>query len=436
MTTLPLRRARRWPAAALFALAGAAVAAPPTNEQIDAALAAYRTIAAGEHPRDDARIGDLFRRVSIEEMSAAQFERLGIVLDVAPLEMRARFRDRLRQIARTDTSADGAAAAAHLVRLIDLPSDDAPPDAAENFERDRADALIAAADHPGFAEAVKAGRGTIVYYYMFFYAANEHVRTNRLAARLAAHVNDQWPPAALDDLLAFTEGVIAPDSGLERAAVDRVRAVATRLAQAEIARPGTDEERRTGLLDAVGAINSAAARGELVGGPAPALDFLWCNARPPAASLADFKGRVVVLDFWATWCGPCVAAFPHMRELRERFRHAPVEIVGVTSLQGWILDPRAKDPAARRVRGLSPDDELKRLAAWAADMEMTWTVAVSRQPVFNADYGVRGLPTVVIVDARGVVRHAGLSPADGTLAARVEALLAEQSSPAPTTGAK
>lgn len=417
-------------------LARLTCAAPPTDDQIDGAVKAYQKLAPADRPREDPRISDLLKNVSIPEMSAAQFERLGILLDVAPRDLRAKFRERLVEIAHADKTADGAAAAANIVRLIELPDESAPPEASDRFERDRADALIAAADHPGFPAAIKSGRGTIVYYYMFFYAANEHVKRSGLASRLAALVKEDWPQQHLEDLLAFTQAVVAPESGLERAEVDRVRGIATRVAQTVISTPATDEQTRDMLLEAVAAINSAAARGELVGGQAPTLDFLWCSAKPPVRSLADLKGKVVVLDFWATWCGPCIAAFPHMREMQQRYRASPVAIVGVTSLQGWILDARATDPSKRRIKDLSPDDELKRLAAWARDMDMTWTVAVSKQPCFNVDYGVRGLPTVVIIDSKGVVRHAGLSPTDEKLAEYVDALLKEAGAAPPPKGAK
>lgn len=424
-------------AVVVFAPCSAASAsAPPTDDQIDRAVKSYQKVAAGEHTRDDPRIGQLLKDLSIGEMSAAQFERLGILLDLAPREMRARFRERLEQIAKDDRSVNGAAAAAQIVRLFELPGDDAGPEAAEQFERDRADALIAAARHPGYAEAVKAGRGTLVYTYLFFYAANERVVKSGIASTLASHVNDDWPEEHLDDLLAFTEAIVAPEAGVSRTEIDRVRGIATRIAQKVIAKPGTDEPTREMLLEVVGNLNSAAAKGELVGGIAPAMQFLWCSTKPPAKSLADLRGKVVVLDFWATWCGPCIAAFPHMRQMQERYRGKPVEIVGVTSLQGWILDAKAKDPAKRRIKDLSPDDELKRLATWATEMDMTWTVAVSKQPVFNPEYGVRGLPTVVIIDAKGVVRHAGLSPTDERLNEYVDALLVEMGESAPAEGGK
>jgi thiol-disulfide isomerase/thioredoxin len=243
--------------------------------------------------------------------------------------------------------------------------------------------------------------------------------------RLAALVTDGWPVSALDDLLAFAEAATNPDARLDRASIDRVRAVATAVAQRVIEAPTTDEPTREGLMEAIKAINSAAARGDLVGNPAPAIHFIWSNLEPAPKALADLRGRVVVLDFWATWCGPCVGAFPHMRELQARYKDAPVTIIGLTSLQGWILDPTAEDPAKRRIKGLSSRDEIAHLAAWSKRMDMTWPVAISEEKLFNPDYGIRGVPAMVIVDGKGVVRHAGVSPGDDGLTAKIDELVKE-----------
>src|SRR5215471_21366282 len=43
------------------------------------------------------------------------------------------------------------------------------------------------------------------------------------------------------------------------------------------------------------------------------------------------KGKVVVLEFWATWCGPCVAAIPHLNELADKFKEEPIQFIAVTS---------------------------------------------------------------------------------------------------------
>ena len=405
------------------AAASASTGAPPTDAQVAAAVKAYqsgRTESSRPYPLVDEALKDL----AIDEMSVAQLESLGIMLDLASPALRTRFRACLEKLSAAP-DADGAAAAAQLPRLIEMPPDGAPESAGDDFDRARADAIIGAVDHPGFPAAVRSGRATGVYVYYYFYAENERVAASGIGARMGALVDDSWPASRIDDLLAFTQAIIAPGAGVERTEVDRVREIASRRAQKVIADPQTDEQTRTGLLEAVAAINTASARGELIGNAAPPMTFIWTRGPQSPKSLSDLKGMVVVMDFWATWCGPCIAAFPHMREMQARYAKSPVALLGVTGLQGWILDPKAANPAKRRRSGLSEEEKLRLLEPWVTSMNMTWTVAVSREKVFNADYGVRGLPTVVIIDAKGVVRHADLSPNDPELEDKIDALLRE-----------
>ena len=68
------------------------------------------------------------------------------------------------------------------------------------------------------------------------------------------------------------------------------------------------------------------------GHDAPEMTFTWSKGGPSFSKLSDLKGKVVVLDFWATWCGPCIGSFPNIAELQERYAGYDVAIVGVTSL--------------------------------------------------------------------------------------------------------
>ena len=69
------------------------------------------------------------------------------------------------------------------------------------------------------------------------------------------------------------------------------------------------------------------------GKPAPALSLTnWINSK--ALNLADLKGKMVVLDFWATWCGPCLASIPHNNELQEKYADKGVVIIGVCAVRG------------------------------------------------------------------------------------------------------
>lgn len=171
---------------------------------------------------------------------------------------------------------------------------------------------------------------------------------------------------------------------------------------------------------------SANALTALIGQPAPALHFEWAS-RDGLATLADLRGKVVVLDFWATWCGPCIRSFPEMRELVAHYAGRNVEVVGVTSLQGRVHGLAAQpidcegDPA--KEHGL--------MTEFMAKKEVTWTVAFSREEVFNPQWGVRGIPYLAIVAPDGTVRHAGLHPSMPLeeKAALIDALLVEMTPP-------
>jgi thiol-disulfide isomerase/thioredoxin len=124
----------------------------------------------------------------------------------------------------------------------------------------------------------------------------------------------------------------------------------------------------------------------LEGKPMPKLDLAgWVNGevKPP-----DMKGKVVVLDFYATWCGPCMAAIPHNNELLKDYKDKGLIIVGIcTSGRGQenmeqtvsgrgIAYPTARDPRLTSQR------------AWQ----------------------VHYYPTYAIVDRKGIVRIIGLQP--------------------------
>jgi thiol-disulfide isomerase/thioredoxin len=149
-----------------------------------------------------------------------------------------------------------------------------------------------------------------------------------------------------------------------------------------------------------------AAKAALVGKPAPELHFKWAS-REGLKTLADLKGKVVVLDFWATWCGPCVASFPNVRELAAYYKGTDVAIVGVTSVQGFVV---GLDPARIDTKG-NPEKEMALMNDYIKAKDITWTVAFSDEPVFNPDYGIMGIPYMAIIAPDGTVRHAGLHPA-------------------------
>ena len=102
-------------------------------------------------------------------------------------------------------------------------------------------------------------------------------------------------------------------------------------------------------------------------------------------SFADLKGKVVVIDFWATWCPPCRAEMPHMKELYSKYKDKGVEFVGVSLDRG----PQG----------------LEKLVSYCKANEITWLQA--QGPAADGlakQCAVRAIPTLFIVDKKGVLR--------------------------------
>jgi thiol-disulfide isomerase/thioredoxin len=153
-------------------------------------------------------------------------------------------------------------------------------------------------------------------------------------------------------------------------------------------------------------------RMDLVGAPAPA----WSNVTPLAgapAGMERLRGRVVILDFWATWCAPCRLLIPRLSALRDRFGAQGLSVVGITT------------------------EEAEKAAVYAERIQMRYGVVIDKDGETSRAYGVTALPTMLIVDKSGVIRDAfmGYDPsADARVEAEIKALLAEPG-PAPAAAA-
>ncbi|MCF7761510.1 MAG: redoxin family protein [Cephaloticoccus sp.] len=164
----------------------------------------------------------------------------------------------------------------------------------------------------------------------------------------------------------------------------------------------------------------------LIGQQAPEVHFKWSNHND-LTTLSALKGQVVVLDFWATWCGPCIRSFPTTRKLTAQFAGLPVTIIGVTSIQGRVsnMGPRIDTKG-------DPEKEMSLMPEFIKMHDMTWNIAFSDEEVFNPDYAVTGIPYLAIIAPDGTVRHTGIHPDDtkADIPGKITALLKEFNLPA------
>ena len=120
--------------------------------------------------------------------------------------------------------------------------------------------------------------------------------------------------------------------------------------------------------------------------------------------LEDYRGKVLLLEFWATWCGPCIQAIPALNNVRAKFSADEVAILAIS------------DETRDKVMQFQPKDQ------------MEYTVALSTTA--KRDYQVHAIPTAFLIDPQGIVRwtHVGYGGdrAEGVLARQIEMLLAER----------
>jgi thiol-disulfide isomerase/thioredoxin len=129
------------------------------------------------------------------------------------------------------------------------------------------------------------------------------------------------------------------------------------------------------------------------------------SARDPL-DLTQYRGRVVYLDFWASWCAPCQQSFPWMQSLKTTYERQGLTVLAIG------LDRKRAD--ADRFLALR---------------KTTLEVRFDPQGDIARAFAIQGMPTSIIIDRRGVVRftHVGFRPADGfTYEMQIQQLLAEK----------
>ena len=157
-----------------------------------------------------------------------------------------------------------------------------------------------------------------------------------------------------------------------------------------------------GLLITLFAATSLASSG-MEGQPAP--DFALKSSTGENLRLSEFRGDVVMINFWATWCGPCRQEMPLLDELHNRYERVGFNLLGVNI-----------------------DDDSRRAMQMIDELGVDFPVLFDDRKEVSEMYDVETMPVTVLVDREGTVRyvHLGYKPGDeDTYLDKVRSLLRE-----------
>ncbi|HET6883265.1 MAG TPA: TlpA disulfide reductase family protein [Pirellulales bacterium] len=140
-----------------------------------------------------------------------------------------------------------------------------------------------------------------------------------------------------------------------------------------------------------------------------------------ALTLDDLKGKVVVLNFWGTWCPPCRLELPHIAELANRYQGSHCRVLAVS------CGSSGPDPASSLPKLKSETTAL--LKSTGLELPVYADPNASSRKAVSAAVGFKGYPTTLVLDAKGIVRRvwSGYGPGvENEIAETVDRLLADQ----------
>ncbi|MGB8889715.1 MAG: TlpA disulfide reductase family protein [Candidatus Korobacteraceae bacterium] len=130
-------------------------------------------------------------------------------------------------------------------------------------------------------------------------------------------------------------------------------------------------------------------------------DFALTDLNGQALDLSSYRGKVVLLDFWATWCTPCRAEIPHFVEFQNSYRDQGLQVIGI-----------------------SMDDDLKPVGPFYKEYKMNYPVALGSDKLAQAYGGILGLPVTFLIGRDGHIQAKYVGAVDiSTIEQEIKSLL-------------
>jgi len=140
--------------------------------------------------------------------------------------------------------------------------------------------------------------------------------------------------------------------------------------------------------------------------PSLAPDFSVKTLDGQGITLSALRGKVILIDFWATWCGPCRESIPHLVHLRNTYQGKGFEVIGLSEDKG----------------------DVETVRNFVKSLDIPYPIAMSPQDV-SRSYGVSALPTAFLIDREGKIQQKmlGFSPAIAKqMTSKIEELLSQK----------
>lgn len=136
----------------------------------------------------------------------------------------------------------------------------------------------------------------------------------------------------------------------------------------------------TAILLLLFSYNGFAQEDSKLGKKSPELTFeIILNFERSSANLSDFNGKIIILDFWATWCAPCIKSFPQLEQLQEKYKH-DLQIITIT------------------------DDSKERIKQFLEKRNMSLPIVIDEKRNLVKIFPHRTIPHTVVIDKSGIIR--------------------------------